>query len=141
MSKEDIYNIVKLINGEFPDYDICIVGSSSLYLRDIEYKVPEDLDIVILNEEFKEMSHQERKYIIRSFIKKETGLCVDCLDLRWGEFKWDEVNLFDIKVKCILPEEYLKMKTLFSETRKIRKSKRERHKEHLEELKELVKTI
>lgn len=139
--KERIYEAICILNNKFPDYDICIVGSSSLYLRDIDYKVPEDLDIVILNENLKEKSHYDYKCIVEYAAYKETGLYIDALSNKHGTFPYDEIGLFDKKVKVIKPEAYLEMKKKFAESKTMTKSKREKHQQSIELLETAINKI
>lgn len=139
--KERIYEAICILNKKFPDYDICIVGSSSLYLRNIDYKVPEDLDIVILNENLKEKSHYDYKCIVEYAAYKETGLYIDALSNKHGSFPYDEICLFDKKVKVIKPEAYLEMKKKFAESKTMTKSKREKHQQSIELLETAINKI
>lgn len=139
--KERIYEAICILNKKFPDYDICVVGSSSLYLRDIEYKKPEDLDIVILNENSQEKSHYEYKCIVEYSVYKETGLYIDTLSNKHGSFPYDEINLFDKKVKVIKPEAYLEMKKKFAESKTMTKEKREKHKNSIVLLESVINKI
>lgn len=139
--KERIYDALNILENKFPDYDICIVGSSSLYLRDIEYKKPEDLDIVILNENNQEKSHYEYKCIVEYAAFKETGLYIDALSNKHGTFPYDEIDLFDKKVKVIKPEAYLEMKKKFAESKTMTKSKREKHQQSIELLETAINKI
>lgn len=139
--KERIYEAICILNEKFPDYDICVVGSSSLYLRDIDYKVPEDLDIVILNENLKEKSHYDYKCIVEYSVYKETGLYIDALSNKHGTFPYDEIDLFDKKVKVIKPEAYLEMKKKFAESKTMTKSKREKHQQSIELLETAINKI
>lgn len=139
--KERIYDAICILNEKFPDYDICIVGSSSLYVRGIDYKVPEDLDIVILNENKQEKSHYEYKMIVAYAAVNETGLYIDALSNKHGSFPYDEIDLFDKKVKVIKPEAYLEMKKKFAETKAMTKDKREKHKKTIELLKSVINKI
>lgn len=139
--KERIYEAICILNKKFPDYDICVVGSSSLYLRDIEYKKPEDLDIVILNENSQEKSHYEYKCIVEYSVYKETGLYIDALSNKHGSFPYDEIDLFDKKVKVIKPEAYLEMKKKFAESKTMTKEKREKHQQSIELLETAINKI
>ena len=139
--KERIYDAICILNEKFPDYDVCVVGSSSLYLRDIDYKVPEDLDIVILNENNQEKSHYEYKMIVAYAAVNETGLYIDALSNKHGSFPYDEIDLFDKKVKVIKPEAYLEMKKKFAETKTMTKDKREKHKKTIELLESVINKI
>ena len=139
--KERIYDALNILESKFPDYDICVVGSSSLYLRDIEYKKPEDLDIVILNENIQEKSHYEYKMIVAYAAVNETGLYIDALSNKHGTFPYDEIDLFDKKVKVIKPEAYLEMKKKFAETKTMMKGKREKHKKSIELLESIINKI
>ena len=139
--KERIYDAICILNEKFPDYDVCVVGSSSLYLRDIDYKVPEDLDIVILNENNQEKSHYEYKMIVAYSAVNETGLYIDALSNKHGSFPYDEIDLFDKKVKVIKPEAYLEMKKKFAETKTMTKDKREKHKKTIELLESVINKI
>lgn len=139
--KERIYEAISILNTKFPDYDICIVGSSSLYIRDIEYKKPEDLDIVILNENLRQKSHYDYKRIVAYAAYKETGLYIDALGNKHGKFDYDIIDLYDKKVKVIKPEMYLEMKKKFSENKNMIKSKREKHKNTIPILEEAINKI
>ncbi len=139
--KERIYEAIRILNEKFPDYDICVVGSSSLYLRDIDYKVPEDLDIVILNENLREKSHYDYKCIVEYAAYKETGLYIDALSNKHGTFPYDEIDLFDKKIKVIKPEAYLEMKKKFAESKTVTKSKREKHQQSIELLETAINKI
>lgn len=139
--KERIYEAICILNNKFPDYDICIVGSSSLYLRDIDYKVPEDLDIVILNENLREKSHNDYKQIVEYAAYKETGLYIDALGIKHGKFEYDVIDLFDKKVKVIKPEAYLEMKKKFAENMKMSKIKRDKHKNSIVLLESVINKI
>ena len=139
--KQRIYDALTILENKFPEYDICVVGSSSLYLRDIDYKIPEDLDIVILNENNVEKSHYEYKMIVEYVAVKETGLHIDALSNKYGKFPYDEIKLFDKKVKVIKPESYLEMKKKFSEAKGMTKAKREKHKQSLELLESTINKI
>ena len=139
--KERIYDALNILENKFPDYDICVVGSSSLYLRDIEYKKPEDLDIVILNENSQEKSHYEYKCIVEYAAINETGLYIDALSNKHGKFPYDEIDLFDKKVKVIKPEAYLEMKRKFANNTKIMKSKRKKHQQSIELLETAINKI
>ena len=139
--KKRIYEAICILNRKFPDYDICIVGSASLFVRDIEYKKPEDLDIVILNENSQEKSHYDYKYIVEYSVYKETGLYIDALSNKHGSFPYDEIDLFDKKVKVIKPEAYLEMKKKFAESKTMTKEKREKHKNSIVLLESAINKI
>lgn len=139
--KERIYEAICILNEKFPNYDICIVGSSSLYLRDIDYKVPEDLDIVILNENLREKSHYDYKHIVEYAAYKETGLYIDALGIKHGRFEYDVIDLFDKEVKVIKPEAYLEMKKKFAENMKMSKIKRDKHKNSIVLLESVINKI
>ena len=139
--KERIYEAICILNEKFTDYDICIVGSSSLYVRDIEYKVPEDLDIVILNENLQQKSHADYKQIVAYAAYKETGLYIDALSNKHGKFEYDMIDLFGKKVKVIKPEGYLAMKKKFSETKSMTRDKKEKHKKTIVLLEEAINKI
>ena len=139
--KERIYEAICILNKKFPNYDICIVGSSSLYVRDIEYKKPEDLDIVILNENLQQKSHYDYKRIVAYAAYKETGLYIDALGNKHGKFGYDIIDLYDKKVKVIKPELYLEMKKKFSENKNMVKSKREKHKNTIPLLENVINKI
>lgn len=136
--KEKIYKTVLILEKNFPDYDFCIVGSSSLYLRDIDYRIPKDLDIVILNENHSHKTHADYKDIVRNCAYKETGLRIDALDLKHGDFKYDTIKLFDKDIKCICADEYVRMKKLFSENNKLSKYKRDKHLKDLKNLENMI---
>ena len=72
--KERFYKAICILLEKFPEYDICIVGSSSLFLRDIKYKKPHDLDIVILNENIKGKPHNIYKLIVSDCALDETNI-------------------------------------------------------------------
>lgn len=139
--KKRIYEALCILNKKFPDYDICVVGSSSLYIRDIDYKVPEDLDIVILNENLQQKSHYDYKRIVAYAAYKETGLYIDALGNKHGKFDYDIIDLYDKKVKVIKPELYLEMKKKFSENKNMIKSKRDKHKKTIPLLEEVINKI
>ena len=139
--KEKIYEAICILNEKFPDYDICIVGSSSLYVRGIEYKVPEDLDIVILNENLQQKCHADYKKIVAYAAYNETGLYIDALGLKHGKFEYDVIDLFDRKVKIIKPESYLEMKKKFSENKNMSRTKREKHKKTIALLEDAINKI
>ena len=139
--KKRIYEALCILNKKFPNYDICIVGSSSLYIRDIDYKVPEDLDIVILNENLQQKSHYDYKRIVAYAAYKETGLYIDALGNKHGKFDYDIIDLYDKKVKVIKPELYLEMKKKFSENKNMIKSKRDKHKKTIPLLEEVINKI
>jgi hypothetical protein len=139
--KKRIYEALCILNKKFPNYDICIVGSSSLYIRNIDYKVPEDLDIVILNENLQQKSHYDYKRIVAYAAYKETGLYIDALGNKHGKFDYDIIDLYDKKVKVIKPELYLEMKKKFSENKNMIKSKRDKHKKTIPLLEEVINKI
>lgn len=59
--KERVYESIKLFNEKYPEFDICIVGSMSMYLQDIDYKYPHDIDIIILNKDLSENDYIKYK--------------------------------------------------------------------------------
>ena len=138
-NKEKIYKAILILKKNFPDYDFCIVGSSSLYLRGINYKIPHDLDIVILNENHSEKNHEDYKNIVSMCAYKKTGLKIDALDLNHGNFDYDIIKLMDKDIKCITINDYIKMKRKFSEDQKLNKYKRDKHLKDLEALENIIK--
>lgn len=137
--KERIYKAVLILEEKFPDYDFCIVGSSSLFLHGINCRIPHDLDIVILNENHEEKTHEDYKNIVSMCAYKDTGLKIDALDLRHGEFNYNIIKLFDKDIKCISIIDYINMKRKFSEYPKLNKYKREKHLKDLNILEKLIK--
>ena len=127
--KERFHKAICILLEKFPEYDICIVGSSSLFLRDIKYKKPHDLDIVILNENINEKPHNIYKLIVSDCALDETNIHIDALENKYGDFKYSNIKICDnIDVKCIEPESYLNMKKLFMNNKKFKKSNRLKHK-------------
>ena len=103
--KERVYDALKLFKESFPDLDICIVGSMSLYLQGINYKYPHDLDIIILNKEMSDEEYLEFKNKIHLMFWKQTGVAIDLSKFRKTEYK--EIQLYDIIIKCCILDEYI----------------------------------
>lgn len=139
--KQRIIDTLNILESKFPDYDICVVGSASLYLRGIDYKKPEDLDIVILNENNQEKAHYDYKNIVSYCAINETGLYVDALSPKHGTFDYDVIEVLGKKVKVIKPEAYLEMKRKFANNTKIMKSKRKKHQQSIELLEIAINKI
>ena len=123
---------------KFPEYDICVVGSSSLFLRGIKYKKPHDLDIVILNENINEKSHRIYKLIVSDCAFDETSIHIDALENKYGDFKYSIIKIGNNDVKCIEPESYLNMKKLFMNNKKFKKQNRIKHKKTLPILEKII---
>lgn len=103
--KERVYDALKLFKESFPDLDICIVGSMSLYLQGINYKYPHDLDIIILNKEMSDEEYLEFRNKIHLMFWKQTGVAIDLSKFRKTEYK--EIQLYDIIIKCCILDEYI----------------------------------
>lgn len=136
--KERFHKAICILLEKFPEYDICVVGSSSLFLRDIKYKKPHDLDIVILNENTDEKSHRIYKLIVSDCAYDETNIHIDALENKYGDFKYSYIKINNNDVKCIEPQDYLNMKKLFMNNKKFKKSNRLKHKKTLPILEKII---
>ena len=136
--KENFHKAICILLEKFPEYDICIVGSASLFLRDIKYKKPHDLDIVILNENNKDKSHYIYKLIVSDCALDETNIHIDALENKYGDFKYSNIKIGNYDVKCIEPRDYLNMKTIFMNNKKFKKINRIKHKNTLPLLKKII---
>ena len=136
--KERFHKAIIILLEKFPEYDICIVGSSSLFLRDIKYKKPHDLDIVILNENTDEKSHYIYKLIVSDCALNETNIHIDALENKYGDFKYSTIKIGNYDVKCIEPKDYLNMKTIFMNNKKFKKINRIKHKKTLPLLEKII---
>lgn len=129
--KERVYESIKYFQDQYPDLDICIIGSMSMYLQDIKYKYPHDIDIVILNntmsnDEFKEFSNK-----VYLMCWRLTGLRIDLLH-NPENIEYNVIDLYDLQVKCNTLRHYIEYKTKFSE------SVGQKHKDGLEELNQIL---
>lgn len=97
--KERVYESIKYFQKQYPDLDICIVGSMSMYLQDINYKYPHDIDIVILNNDMSETEFKEFGKKIFLMCWRLTGLKIDLLSNK-EEVKYNIVDLYGLPVKC-----------------------------------------
>lgn len=136
--KERFHKAICILLERFPEYDICIVGSSSLFLRDIKYKKPHDLDIVILNENTDEKSHYIYKLIVSDCALTETNIHIDALENKYGDFKYSNIKINNYEVKCIEPQDYLNMKKLFMNNKTFKKKNRLKHKKTLPILEKII---
>lgn len=136
--KERFHKAICILLEKFPEYDICIVGSSSLFLRDIKYKKPHDLDIVILNENTDEKSHRIYKLIVSDCALNETNIHIDALENKYGDFKYSNIKINNYEVKCIEPQDYLNMKKLFMNNKTFKKKNRLKHKKTLPILEKII---
>lgn len=136
--KERFYKAICILLEKFPDYDICIVGSSSLFLRDIKYKKPHDLDIVILNENINEKPHYIYKLIVSDCALDETNIHIDALENKYGDFKYSSIKIGEHNVKIIEPNDYLNMKKLFMNNKEFKKINRLKHKKTLPILEKII---
>lgn len=136
--KERFHKAICILLEKFPDYDICIVGSSSLFLRDIKYKKPHDLDIVILNENINEKTHYIYKLIVSDCALDETNIHIDALENKYGDFKYSTIKIGEHNVKIIEPDDYLNMKKLFMNNKEFKKTNRLKHKKTLPILEKII---
>ncbi len=136
--KERFHKAICILLEKFPDYDICIVGSSSLFLRDIKYKKPHDLDIVILNENINEKPHYIYKLIVSDCALDETNIHIDALENKYGDFKYSTIKIGEHNVKIIEPNDYLNMKKLFMNNKEFKKTNRLKHKKTLPILEKII---
>lgn len=104
--KERVYESIKLFNEKYPEFDICIVGSMSMYLQDIDYKYPHDIDIIILNKNLSEDDYIKYKDEIFLMCWKKTGLKIDLRP--YTETEYIHINLFNMDIKCCTLKNYIK---------------------------------
>lgn len=110
--KERIVKAIGILKQKFPECDICVGGSACLYLRGIDYKIPRDIDIIILND----ISDEEyRKYKGKMMMCAfdECRVHFDVL-YKWIDTYYDVITLNDESIKVAKPICYLKSKEFFS---------------------------
>lgn len=140
--KERVYDALKLFKDSFPDLDVCIVGSMSLYLQNIEYKYPHDLDITILNKEMSDEEYLEFRNKIHLMFWKQTGIAIDLSKSKLKKFGYIEIQLFDMMVKCHSLEEYIMSSELNYNAIKDKNSRgAEVYKDKIERLKRIKNEI
>ena len=100
--KERVSETLKIFQEQYPDLDICVVGSMSMYLQDIEYKYPHDIDIVILNNEMSDNEFEEFGKKIYLMCWRTTGLRID-LVTNIGDVDYNIIDLYGLKIKCNTP--------------------------------------
>ena len=132
------HKAICILLEKFPEYDICIVGSSSLFLRGIKYKKPHDLDIVILNENLQDKSHYVYKLIVSDCALDETNIHIDALQNTYGDFNYSTIKIGNYDVKCIEPQDYLNMKKIFMNTKTFKKKNRLKHKKTIPILEKII---
>lgn len=129
--KERVYESIKLFNEKYPEFDICIVGSMSMYLQDIDYKYPHDIDIIILNKDLSENDYIKYKDEIFLMCWKKTGLKIDLLH-KPENVEYNVINLYELQIKCNTLRHYIEYKTKFSE------NGNQKYKDGLEELNNIL---
>ena len=125
--KERVYDSIKYFQAQYPDLDICIVGSMSMFLQDINYKYPHDIDIVILNNTMSDNEFKKFKDKIYLMCWQLTGLKIDLLH-KSENIDYNVIDLYGLQVKCNTLRHNIEYKTKFSE------SGNQKYKEGLEEL-------
>ena len=112
--KERVYESLKIFQEQYPNLDICVVGSMSMYLQDIEYKYPHDIDIVILNNEMSNDEFEQLGKKIYLMCWKTTGLRLDLLH-KPENVDYVIINLYGLQVKCNTLQHYIEYRTKFYE--------------------------
>ena len=128
---EKLKNLLNQINKDFPNEEIYLVGSTALYLQNIEInnKLPQDIDLVFINSNINWKTIKQYKRYYRDTFK----LIIDIS--KRDKFEYKTIIIKDIPIKVIDKDCAIEYKQLIVNENLYPDIKIEKHKQHLEYLK------
>lgn len=128
---EKLKNLLNQINKDFPNEEIYLVGSTALYLQNIEINnnLPQDIDLVFINSNINWKTIKQYKRYYRDTFK----LIIDIS--KRDKFEYKTVIIKDIPIKVIDKDCAIEYKQLIVNENLYPDIKIKKHKQHLEYLK------